>query len=558
MPKNNSTTRKSSDFSCDAFNFAQGHILTTGISFHMFYSRAEYIELLDYAKARNVKIIPEFNMPAHARAAVISMEARAQNGDDTYRLLDPDDETHLLTVQFYDRTSIINPCLDSSVKFVSAVVAEVKAMHTEAGVPLDSYHFGGDEAKNILLGNGYASYPEDVKQKPFSKSPACQIKASTDESFNMDKIANYWALKVNKILADNGIKEMFAWEDGLRGTTKDQYNTPSVAINFWETLFWGGIDGLADISDDGFDIIMSNPDYLYFDFPYEVNTEERGYYWAARENSVYKVFTFAPENLAQNAETSRDRDGNEMSVKTPDVNMPVIRGMQGQTWTETIRTDDQYYEMAFPRMSAIAERAWHRASWELDWSPGVTYNATTGLVPKDELSDDYNGFVTKLGCHEVSKLKKLGINYRVAPPGASIDASGTLTANSEMPCTVIMYSADEGNTWSQYSGPVEVGAGKSVYLQSVSSDGSLMSRVVLADEECKDCEDEPSSLPGTLNPPVESPPGNIGREPSSTPNGQSNNMPPKFDFETSGCSHSLFCSSWSLYLLVFCLTLAIH
>ena len=292
---------------------------------------------------------------------------------------------------------------------------------------------------------------------------------------------------MNKILADNGIEEMVAWEDGLRGTNKDQYETSSVAVNFWETLFWGGINGLADIADDGFDIIMSNPDYLYFDFPYEVSPEERGYYWAARFNSVYKVFTFAPENLAQNAETSTDRDGNEMSVTTPSVTAPTIRGMQGQTWSETIRTDDQYYEMAFPRVLAVAERAWHRASWELDWSPGEIYNATTGHVPKEDLATDYHGFVTKLGCNEMFKMKKLGINYRVPPPGASIDASGILTANSELPCTIIMHSLDEGNTWSKYSGPVTVGSDKVVYSQSVSSDGALQSRVVTIDEECADC-----------------------------------------------------------------------
>eukprot|EP00580_Thalassiosira_gravida_P009129 CAMPEP_0201628794 /NCGR_PEP_ID=MMETSP0493-20130528/3655_1 /ASSEMBLY_ACC=CAM_ASM_000838 /TAXON_ID=420259 /ORGANISM="Thalassiosira gravida, Strain GMp14c1" /LENGTH=816 /DNA_ID=CAMNT_0048099649 /DNA_START=1 /DNA_END=2451 /DNA_ORIENTATION=- len=442
-----------------------------------YYSREDYIEIIKYAQERNVQILPEFNMPAHARAAVISMEARAKNGDDTYRLTDPEDETHLLTIQFYDRTSIINPCLDSSVRFVSKLVTEVKAMHDEAGTPLDSYHFGGDEAKNILLGAGYGSYPDDLKQKPFSKSPACQAKMISDPSFNIENIANYWAITVNKILAENGIEEMIAWEDGLRGTTSEQYETESVATNFWETLYWGGINGLTAMADDGFDIIMSNPDYLYFDFPYEVNTEERGYYWAARFNSVYKVFTFAPENLAQNAETSTDRDGNEMSVTTPNVSAPTIRGMQGQTWSETIRTDDQYYEMAFPRVLAVAERAWHHADWELDWTPGVTYNATTGLVPEDELASDYNGFVTKLGCHEMSKMKKLGIAYRVPPPGGSI-ASGVLSANTELPCTKIMYSIDEGNTWSEYSGPVTVGESGPVHLQSMSSDGALKSRIV--------------------------------------------------------------------------------
>ncbi len=91
-----------------------------------FYTREEYIGILNYAAARNVKIIPEFNMPAHARAAVMSMEARAKKGDVTYQLTDPDDVTYLLTIQFYDRTSIINPCLDSSVRFVEILVQEVK------------------------------------------------------------------------------------------------------------------------------------------------------------------------------------------------------------------------------------------------------------------------------------------------------------------------------------------------------------------------------------------------------------------------------------------------
>eukprot|EP00804_Cyclotella_cryptica_P021355 CCRYP_001596-RA/>CCRYP_001596-RA protein AED:0.10 eAED:0.10 QI:1299/1/1/1/0.55/0.6/10/474/1295 len=451
----------------------------------LFYTREEFIDILKYAHARNVKIIPEFNMPAHARAAVISMEARAKNGDVTYRLTDPDDKTDLLTVQFYDRTSIINPCLDSSVRFVEKLVGEVKLMYDDAGIPLDSYHFGGDEAKNILLGNGYASYAAELKQKPFSKSPACEAKGwNTDDS-----VAHYWAITVNKILATHGIREMIAWHDGLRGTSANEYQTPTVAINFWDTLFWGGIDSLTEI-DQAMDIILASPDYLYFDFPYEVNPEERGYYWGARFNSVYKVFTYAPENLAQNAETSTDRDGNEMNLVTPAVSMPVIRGIQGQTWSETIRTDDQYFEMAFPRALAVAERAWHRASWEMDWSQGVMYNMSTNHVPKDDLADDYKSYASVLGCREVIKLRKLGIAYRIPPPGGSIDSFGMLSANSELPCTIIMYSTDQGSTWSYYSSPVYIGAGQVAYLKSMSADGTLQSRVVLVDEECHDCMDE--------------------------------------------------------------------
>ena len=75
---------------------------------------------------------------------------------------------------------------------------------------------------------------------------------------------------------------MLAWEDRLRGTSIGEQQMDL---------------HLLPLADDGIDIIVSNPDYLYFDFPYEVNSEERGYYWGARFNSVYNVFSFAPENL---------------------------------------------------------------------------------------------------------------------------------------------------------------------------------------------------------------------------------------------------------------------
>ena len=33
--------------------------------------------------------------------------------------------------------------------------------------------------------------------------------------------------------------------------------------------------------------------------------------------------------------------------------------MQGHIWTETVRTSEQLEEMVFPRIIAVAERAWH-------------------------------------------------------------------------------------------------------------------------------------------------------------------------------------------------------
>src|SRR5690606_17592867 len=43
-----------------------------------YYTRDEFIDILRYAKARHIKVIPELNFPGHARAAIKSMEARYQ------------------------------------------------------------------------------------------------------------------------------------------------------------------------------------------------------------------------------------------------------------------------------------------------------------------------------------------------------------------------------------------------------------------------------------------------------------------------------------------------
>ena len=64
-----------------------------------FYSVEEYTEIVHAARVRGIEVIPELNMPAHARAAVVSMEARYHNcmdrgdaaGAAEFRLLDPDD-----------------------------------------------------------------------------------------------------------------------------------------------------------------------------------------------------------------------------------------------------------------------------------------------------------------------------------------------------------------------------------------------------------------------------------------------------------------------------------
>ncbi|WP_075180694.1 beta-N-acetylhexosaminidase [Pantoea sp. 1.19] len=459
-----------------------------------FYRRSDYIDILRYASARGIEVIPEIDMPAHARAAVVAMEARYQRltraGREeearAWRLRDPSDTSNTTSVQYYDRTSYLNPCLPSSLRFVDKVISEIQAMHREAGVPLTTWHFGGDEAKNIRLGAGYTDsrHPEagkgvqDLSQQdqPWAKSAVCQALVSSGQVKDLAHLPSWFALKVSQLVHQHGIPRMQAWQDGLKAAASARdFATPRVAVNFWDTLFWGGAESVNNWANKGYEVIISNPDYVYLDFPYEVNPLERGYYWGTRFNDERKIFSFAPDNLPQNAETSVDRDGHSFSAEasTP---WPGAFGLSAQLWSETVRTDEQVQSMLFPRLLAVAERSWHRAGWEQDYVAGRRYEGgKTHFVDRQALLADWRHFANLLGQRELARLDNAGIVWRVPPPGGVI-RDGVLRANVALPGLPIDWSADGGKQWQRYDDRTPPRVSGAVLIRTSSPDGQRHSR----------------------------------------------------------------------------------
>ncbi|MDD7997447.1 beta-N-acetylhexosaminidase [Kosakonia radicincitans] len=459
------------------------------------FSRTDYIDILKYAKARQIEVIPEIDMPAHARAAVISMEARyerlmkegKEKEANQYRLLDPTDTSNTTGVQFYNRTGYLNPCLDSSRNFVDKVIGEIQQMHKEAGVPLNTWHFGGDEAKNIYLGAGYTDQkkPEAGKgiidqskqDKPWAKSQVCQTMVKEGKVADVEHLSSYFGIEVSKLVKAHGIGTMQAWQDGLKDAKNAaEFATDHVNVNFWDTLYWGGFDSVNDWANKGFRVIVSNPDYVYLDFPNEVHPAESGYYWGTRFSDERKIFSFAPDNMPQNAETSLDRDGNPFSAKS-DKPWPGAYGLSAQLWSEVVRTDNQMEYMIYPRMIAVAERAWHRAGWEQDYQAGREYKGgETHLVDVKALDKDWSRFANLLGHRELAKLDKAGINYRLPVPGARV-VGGKLEANTSFPGMVVEYSTDGGKNWLRYDNKARPQVSGEVQIRTASPDGKRFSRV---------------------------------------------------------------------------------
>ena len=106
----------------------------------------------------HITVIPEFDMPGHAHAAIKSMKARYDALKDTnmtaateFRLDDPDDTTEYLSVQQWSDNAM-NPCIESTYTFVRKVMATVKDIHADVQ-PLEFYHFGGDEVAHGVWTN---------------------------------------------------------------------------------------------------------------------------------------------------------------------------------------------------------------------------------------------------------------------------------------------------------------------------------------------------------------------------------------------------------------------
>lgn len=459
-----------------------------------FFSRQDYIDIVKYAQARQIEVIPEIDMPAHARAAIVSMEARykkllaegKEKEANQFRLVDPTDTSNTTSVQYFNRQSYLNPCLDSSKNFVDKVIGEVAQMHKEAGQPLQTWHFGGDEAKNIRLGAGYTDVknPEAGKgildlskeDKPWAKSQVCQAIIKDGKVADMEHLPSYFGLEVSQLVKAHGIDRMQAWQDGLKDAKDSQaFATKHVAVNFWDTLYWGGFDSANDWANKGYDVVISNPDYVYMDFPYEVSPDEHGYYWGTRFSDEQKIFSFAPNNLPQNAETSVDRDGNHFTAKS-DKPWPGAYGLSAQLWSEVVRTDQQMEYMIYPRAVSVAERAWHRASWEQDYKAGREYKGgETHQVDTKTLDQDWLRFANLIGQRELAKMDKAGVSYRLPVPGARI-VGGKLEANISLPGLGIEYSTDGGKQWQRYDDKARPAVAGDVQIRAISPDGKRFSR----------------------------------------------------------------------------------
>ena len=219
---------------------------------------------------------------------------------------------------------------------------------------------------------------------------------------------------------------------------------------------WGTADDLGyKLANLGYQVVLCNANNFYFDFAYNKDPMEPGFYWSGLVNTR-KPFELVPLDLLQTATV--DKLGNPIDIeiyedheKLTEAGAKNVVGVQGQLFSETVKGPQllQYY--LFPKMLGFVERAW---AADPSWS-----NLSKKSDRLKGLDQHWNHFANSVAQRELPKLDFLWdhVNYRVPLPGAVID-NGKLIANVAFPGLSIRYTLDGSEpdeNSSVYEGPVE-------------------------------------------------------------------------------------------------------
>lgn len=425
-----------------------------------YYTRQDFIEILKYAKARHIKVIPEVNFPGHARAAIKAMEARYERlmaeGKETeaneYRLIDPDDRSVYISAQGY-QDNVVSVARESVFHFYEKVVDEIAAMYTEAGLTLDEFHTGGDE----------------VPEGAWTKSPlAAELLKKHPEIKDPRNLQTYFfrelltRLKKRNLQADGWEEVALVKAADGKFIPNPEFANQNVVPYIWNNLFDYPDLGYR-LANAGYKVVLCNVSNFYFDLAYSKDPTEPGLYWAGFVDTRH-AWTFAPYDMFKT--TLRNSMGQKLDLEAaytgeesrvivehlkPEARTNIL-GVEAQVWSETIKGRDMLEYYLLPKLIGFSESAW---SAERAWETIGNKEQREKLIRKE-----WNVFASTLAAKELPRLHYLnnGYNYRVPPPGAIIE-DGMLKANVEFPGLIIRYTTDgtEPTAQSQqYTAPVQV------------------------------------------------------------------------------------------------------
>jgi hexosaminidase len=278
-------------------------LLTDTIPYGGYYTQDDIREVVAYAQARHITIVPEIEMPGHSMAALraypqFSCSGKQQDVATAWGVFE-----HVFCTK------------DEVFYFLEDVLSEVMELF-----PSTYIHIGGDECPKTS----------------WKKCNACQSRKQSEGLKDEYELQSYFITRIEKFINSKG-RKLIGWDEILEGGL-----APNAAV-----MSWRGTEGGIEAAKTKHYAVMTPGSHCYFDHYQGDPTNEPlaigGY------TTVEKVYSYEPVPAELNEEEAK-----------------YILGAQGNVWTEYMANEKHVEYMIFPRMCALAEVVWTPAK-QKDW-----------------------------------------------------------------------------------------------------------------------------------------------------------------------------------------------
>lgn len=285
-----------------------------------FYTQEEIKEIVQYATARHITVIPEIEMPGHSGAAIAAypwLSCFPEEG--TVIPAHPSEKSKQQGGKLVQETWGVHEDVycagkDSTFAFLEDVLEEVLPLF-----PSPYIHIGGDE----------------TPKSSWRRCPSCQKRMKDEGLKDEHELQSYFVQRMEKYLNSKG-KTLIGWDEILEGGL-----APNAIVMSWR----GEAGGIAAAMQQH-KVIMSPGNFVYLDHTQSMDEDSvtiGGY------TPLEEIYSYEPVPI----ELSAAEKG-------------YVMGAQGNVWTEYMRNERKVEYMIFPRLSALSEVLWspkEKRSW---------------------------------------------------------------------------------------------------------------------------------------------------------------------------------------------------
>lgn len=270
-----------------------------------YYTQDDIREVVAYAAARHITVVPEIEMPGHSQAAIAA-----------YPELGNLNEPIPVGTKWGVIENVFN-VEESTILFLQDVLTEVMALF-----PGQFIHIGGDECPKTQ----------------WKASPRVQARMKELGLKDEHEMQSWFIRRMDKFLSEKG-RRLIGWSEILEGGLAEK-----AAL-----MVWLGNDGAMTAVKSGHDVVMAQTSHTYFDY-YQSKDTKKEPHAIGGFLPLDKVYSYEPILPEMTAEQAKH-----------------VLGVQFQTWTEYIPHMKHAEYMVFPRACALSEVAWSdksRRNWD--------------------------------------------------------------------------------------------------------------------------------------------------------------------------------------------------